>query len=672
MTLISCPRHIVTATLALLVTLSTLVRYAAGRAFDVPWISPDETIYALLGRSFWETGSRSLLGGDAWGYSVLYPAVIGWPLTLADLAVGIGVVQALQALAMSATAVVVYVWGRKPLGGSWALVAAALTLAVPGLAYSSLFMSEALVYPLTTLALAAIATALNRATPTAQALALGAIVLALLTHVRAAALVPALFLAVALQCWFARDLGPARRQAGLLAATATTVAGVVAGFALAGRWSDVFGAYAAAASGYDLGAAAADVFWHVGGLFVVVAGIPLLALALMVGRCAAGAERDPAASALVATAAAWTVAIVLEVGVFASRWVGHIAERDLLAAAPPLFLVFGLWLDRGVPRAGLRTALVALVVATPVVLLPVARFAVEEAALDAFSFIPLWRLRESTSVTTLEVLFPLAAAVLVATAVLLPRRAARVALPALVASVLVGLSITSTREITHLTRLERAWVFDTGERRWLDTAADGPVTYLHATGAFSAGVWKHAFWNRRIEAVAQLEGAAPLDPLAPVSLTLRDDGVLRPVDGRAFQPELVAAPSELELAGERVAEAPRSTDLTGITLWRADPPLRIRTWRTGVQPNGDVLGTARITVYDCPPGALELTLFGKQGTPVEVRSGGLTWARPEIPPDVVWTGSIPASPDADGRSLCTFELLSPGLLGSTRIEFVPE
>ena len=660
------PRHAATAALALLVTASAVARYAAGRGFEVPWIAPDESIYALLGRSLWETGTPTLLGADGWGYSLLYPALIGWPLTLGDLALGVELVQAFQAVAMSATAVVVYLWGRKPLGATWALVAAALTVAVPGLAYSGLVMSEAAVYPLTTLALAAMATMLARPTPLHQALFLGTAALALLTHVRAAALVPAVVLAVAGQCWFARGLGPARRQKRLLATTAILVAAVVAAFALAGRWSDVFGVYAAATGGYEVGDAAKTVVWHLGGIFVLVAGIPLVALAAMVAECAGGRERDPAAQALVATAAAWTVSVALEVGVFASRWVEHIAERELLTVAPPLFLVLGLWLRRGVPRPGPWTAIAAFAIAAPVVLMPVARLAVQEAALDAFSFIPLWRLAEATSTSTLEVVFPLSAAALVAAAVFVPRRA-KVVLPALVAIVLVGLSAASTREIARLSRLDRAWVFDTGDPRWLDRAAAGSVTYLHGS-AFPVGVWKQAFWNRSIGAVARLGGAAPVAPLIPEGLELRADGVLQSSDGRV-PPGLVVAPAELELAGERIAQAPRSTDQAGLALWRAEAPLRLSTWRTGVQPNGDILGRAEITAYRCGGGRLELTLLGKQGTPLELRANGLTVGRPEIAADEVWNGTIYAPADADRNSTCVFELVSPGLIGSTRLEF---
>ena len=302
-------------------------------------------------------------------------------------------------------------------------------------------------------------------------------------------------------------------------------------------------------------------------------------------------------------------------------------------------LVFALWLARGVPRPRPWIQLAALALAVPAVLLPVQRFATQESALDAVSLIPLWRLAEATSTQALELVYPLAVGALVVLAVYLPRRM-RVALPVVVALTLVTLSILSTRQIERLTHLDRAWVFDTGDPRWVDAATTAPVTYLNAS-SFPAGVWKHVFWNRRIVAVAQLKGAASLAPLSPVNVELRPNGLLRAVDGRAFQPALVSAPTDFELAGERIAQAPRSTDLAGLTLWRTDRPLRLLTSRTGFQPNGDVVGKAQITVYACGRGRLELTLLGKQGTPIELRVNGITWARPQSPRAPSGTGVSP-------------------------------
>ena len=56
------PRHAAPIALVLLIAVSTGVRFWAARGMDLPWIAPDETIYALLGRSLWEDGSPSLLG----------------------------------------------------------------------------------------------------------------------------------------------------------------------------------------------------------------------------------------------------------------------------------------------------------------------------------------------------------------------------------------------------------------------------------------------------------------------------------------------------------------------------------------------------------------------------------------------------------------------------------
>ena len=129
--------------------------------------------------------------------------------------------------------------------------------------------------------------------------------------------------------------------------------------------------------------------------------------------------------------------------------------------------------------------------------------------------------------------------------------------------------------------------------------------------------------------------------------------------------------SDLELAGERIATAPLSTDLPGLALWRIERPVRVRTWREGFQPNGDILGAAYVTVYGCGPGRLELTLLGKQGEPVELSANAIPRDRITVPGGEVWQGSIASPPDADGETKCVFGISSPGLIGSTIIEWIP-
>ena len=138
--------------LGALVLGSTVARFALSRDVAAPWIASDEHLYGLLGRSLVAGDGLRVLGESVPYYSLLYPLLVGLPFTWSDLAGGVTGVQALQALLMSATAVPAYLWARPVAGPRWALLAAGLTVLIPGLAYSGLLMSEALYYLVATLA----------------------------------------------------------------------------------------------------------------------------------------------------------------------------------------------------------------------------------------------------------------------------------------------------------------------------------------------------------------------------------------------------------------------------------------------------------------------------------------------------------------------------------------
>jgi hypothetical protein len=98
------------AAVVLLVLASAAVRFASVRSFAAPLIAPDEMVYGLVGRAFWETGRLTLLGAGAGGYGV-YPVLAGLPEALLGTAAGITVLQAGQALLASSAAAVVSVPG---------------------------------------------------------------------------------------------------------------------------------------------------------------------------------------------------------------------------------------------------------------------------------------------------------------------------------------------------------------------------------------------------------------------------------------------------------------------------------------------------------------------------------------------------------------------------------
>ena len=647
-----------------LVLVSAAARFAVSTGVAAPWIAPDEVIYGVLGRSLYEHGTLSILGAETPFFSLVYPALVGGPLAALGPATGVTAVQALQAVLMSATAAVLYAWAREVASAGWALLAAALGVALPGLAYSGLLMTEAAFYPLGALALWLLARALVEPTLGRQAAFWAAAAVAVGTRLQATLLVPAAVLAVLL----AAALG---RRTGLLRAMAPTVvlAGAIllGGAAAAAADLQVLGAYTGTLEvGYDVGAALRRITEHAGAIFLLVAGIPVVALVGLAADAARRRDTSPELAALLATALAWCVLLVVQVGLFASRFVEHLAERDLLTAAPPLFVVFAAWLARGSPRPQPLTAVAAVALAATALLLPLQRVVTPEAALDSFSTIPLRRLAEATSDTVLDVVWALAVALVVALAVLLPARR-RLALAGLAVALLVAGSVVVSGEVRRLSAADELWWFADASPSWVDETGARGVTFLQADTPNWGGAWKHVFWNERIDSVAYLPGFPVPGPIPTRLVSPRFDGLLLDSAGRRLETAFIVAPAGMTLAGERMAGYGPAADLSGLALWRVEPPARLSTWTTGVDPNGDLLGTARVDVFDCTSGRLELTLLGKQGTPVRFRVDGRPAGEVALRPGAVWRGAIPAPA---GVQRCAFEIESPGLTGSTRIEFV--
>jgi Dolichyl-phosphate-mannose-protein mannosyltransferase len=649
-----------------LVLASAAVRFVAARGVEVPWIAPDESIYALQGRSLVEDGTLAVLDGPAPYYSALYPAFVGVPLSLEDLAAGVTVLQAMQALLMSLTAAIVYAWTRPLAGRGWSLVAAALSVAIPGLAYSGIVMTEAVVYPLVTVALWTLARLIVRPTLGRQWLFAAVAVVAVLTRMQTLLLLPTAVVAILLAAALGRDRALLRACTPLLGALSAAILG---GLLLVATDRSPLGAYTATLEAdYDVADVARDVVWHAGDVVLLVAAIPLVALVALAVPAVRGLEEDRRVRAALAVTIAYVPLLVLQVGAFASSFVGHLAERDLLTAVPPLFVVFGIWLGRGIPRPGVATKVAALGVAALAIALPIAELTEREAFLDSFTAIPLRRLAEHTSEGTMQVVFATTVALLAALAALVPRRAA-VLLPIAVGAVLVAVTGVASAEIRSLSEADRRWWFAEADPGWVDAAADDGVTYLQAGTTFWGGVWKHAFWNRRIEAVASLPDTPVPGPIGSRLVSIRFDGVIADSAGRPLPSPLAVVPQGFRLHGERLAGFGPSSDQPGLELWRLDPPSRVAIWIRGLESNGDLRGRATVTVYDCRRGALELTLLGKQGLPVDVLVDGERVRRIAVPPNTVWNGAVPVVA-RDGRRICIVELASPGLVGATRVEYV--
>ena len=651
------------AVLAGLVTLSSALRAWAGLRIPTPWITPDEQIYAELGRSLYETGKLEILGAPTAFYSLVYPALAGLPLAALSPQSGYDALKVLQAAVMSLTAVPVYLWGRSFLAPRWALAAAALTLALPGLVYSGLIMTEVAFYPVVVLAAWGLARALARPTIAVQFLALAALLLAILTRLQALALLPAAVTALALYLALEHRLKPASnrllqaRRYGLLlgGTTALAVAWIGWRLARAGPASEVLGAYRAAGeTSYDVPEAVRFVLYHAADLALLTGLLPACAFALL----AIAAFRRAGFSANVHAYLAVTLSVslwfVAEVGVFASRHVGHLAERDLIAVAPLLFLGFALWLERGAPRPMWVTTGIAVGALALIAAVPFDRFTSLATIPNAPTLVPLYRLEVRAGDVNLDLLVGLVAIGALLLLVVIPRRLAWV-LALLVGAGLAAVSVSASRVVAARSELQAVKLIPR-DARWIDRYVDGSVAFLYAGDAPSSAVWANLFWNQKIDTVYGLINARVPGPLPQLSVGPRTDGYVVLGDGRQIGPRYLVTSRAIQPAGEELVDAPQA----GLALWRVETPLRFRTWAFGRDPVVHaILATAQFQIFACSRARVRVTLRAPGDRRVTLAPSGRPGRRFSLAAHEPRSLALDLQPD-DRPNFCTLDIAVEG------------
>ncbi len=626
---------------------ATLLYWLAGRRITGVWIMPDEAIYGERGLELWRHGTLTVLHGQGAGYSVLYPVLAGLPLSIGSLPDGYASLKLLQALVMSLAAVPVFVYGRRIVGNGYALLAAALTVASPLLLYSGFLMTEVVYYPLSAATLLVIARAVETGSVRLQFVAFAFIAACVLTRVQAVVFVAVFAAAILLDAALARDRQRLRRFApvwGLLAAAAVAAAAV----------PGLFGAYAGTLTGgYPLGAAIRLSYDHLAYAVLMVAVLPLAALLVLLVR-----EREPAGRALVSTASAALVLVVLQVGFFAARYAPHLLGRDLASLPPILFLVFALWLARGAPRPFVLASVVVVVVLAIVVGAPWGDLVSANALPDTMGIALVHRNLWGMSAATLLAVGTAAALVLFR---FTPARAV-LALPVVVVAVLVTTTVLASNEVSANVQHDQVALVGSPPD-WVDRAVDQPTAYVFNgdIGRWNV-VWQQKFWNRRIDRVVSLTPFWVPGPIAERQVRIAPDGRL-PIGER-----YVVANDRDTFVGEPVAHQQRGTELFGLTLWRLQRPARISTIANDVKPNGDIISSAGITAFHCRGGSLQLTLLPKSSDHVEVDLDGKAILRASIGGLEYWNGTAYVPP-THRSDRCDFTIRTGLLLGSTRIVF---
>jgi hypothetical protein len=618
--------------LGALVLVSAAVRLALAKPEPAPWIFGDEMVYAHLAESVADGGSFALRDSPGLhGYAPGYPLLIAPAYAIYDdLAHAYAAAKAINALVMSLAAVPVFLIARRLVSSRLALVAAALSLAIPSFVYTGTIMTENAFYPAFALCILAFLAALERPTLWRQAGAFAAVGLAFLIRAQAVTLVAAFVTAIVLVCLVEarlegrlrpRDL--VRRLDAFRATWIVLAASVVLVFAAAlargGSPADALGGYGVLAEqSYSVSAVARWFVFHAAELDLYLGIIPFAALIVLaveaVGRTAM--PRPIRLFGLLAlSAAVWMTLVVAATASYFASSEGsqRIEERNLFHLAPLFLIALVAWLSRGLPRAWPAAGLAALVAGGLPGTIPYNELANLAALSDTLVFIPLWNIVffghiQSGSLPVLVTVCSLAAAALF---LLWPRRFALVPV-ALVFGWFVLVQVPLERQIDATSH----GVLAQGQsvrREWIDEAV-GPkaqVAVLWTGHPSPMTVLQNEFFNRSVHPVYGIDGAPPATGLLPQqSATVNpDSGALRTPDGRPVRAEYAVADNSLELSGLEVARDPA----TGLVLYRVRNPLRVRIRVAGVYPDSWTGPEASYTVWGCRGGRLAASVASQHG-----------------------------------------------------------
>ena len=180
-----------------IVVVSAALRYVLGRRMLAPWIMVDELIYSELAKSFAAHGHfliRDQPAGASYGF--VFPVLISPAYRLfASVPDAYAAAKAIGSVLMSLAAVPAYFLARRVLERPLALVAAALSVAIPSMLYTGTLMTENAFYPVFLCVALVLVRMLERPTARNQLGVLALCIVAYETRQQALALFPAVLTA---------------------------------------------------------------------------------------------------------------------------------------------------------------------------------------------------------------------------------------------------------------------------------------------------------------------------------------------------------------------------------------------------------------------------------------------------------------------------------------------
>jgi hypothetical protein len=332
-----------------------------------------------------------------------------------------------------------------------------------------------------------------------------------------------------------------------------------------------------------------------------------------------------------------------------------------------LFIGLMLWLRRGPDGGYLVRGTVAALAAVVLVVLPIRRYVNVFGTHDALTLIPLYKLSTATSLSTLAWVYRAVAVAVAVVFVVVPRRWLQV-VPVVLAVTLIAASVVSSRFVVDEARAQQV-IFLGDDPSWADHADGKRIAYLYDGEPSWPGVWETVFFNTGIDRVYDLNSATVPGPLPQDVVSVRPDGTVVGPAEHLRKTQYAIASNWIELRGKPKAQvAQQGLTQSGLTLWKLKGPLRVKTWKSGLEPNGDIAGEARLVAYRCTSGTFSVTLLIKQPEKVDIRIDGTLVRHLDFPSVLPsWHADLPV-PERKGGT-CTLSITSTGLTGTTVFEF---
>jgi hypothetical protein len=662
------------AWLAGIVVFSTVIRFLLARRVVAPWIMVDELIYSELAKSFASGGHFLVRDQPSAAYGFVYPVLIAPAFRLyAAIPSAYDAARAINSLLMSLAAVPVYFLARRVLPSGLALVAAALSVAIPSMVYTSTLMTENAFYPAFVLVALGLVLVLEQPTWRRQVLLLGLCAFAFAVRAQAVAVLPAVLTAPLVLAWMDGRRRVLREYLVLWgAALAAFVLLPLVQLARGASLLSVFGAYETAGkTHYSVGGVLRWFVYHVAELDLYLGVIPFAAMLVLVAL----SRRLPhKTQAFVAASVALSVWLLLEVAAFASKnpIPPRVEERNMFYLAPLFVIALLVWIDAGMPRRHVAAGAAAVIAAALPGVLPYSTLIGVPAAADTLALSIWWRLQDHTisldHVATWAVVCSIVAALLF---LLVPRRLAWV-LPAVVAAVFVAVGWTAMDYVHGFQRASVGALYQgiaAPHRDWVDRAVghDANVAVVWTKCASEECpeprsltdekvVWENEFFSRSIGPVYFLHDPVPGG--LPERQTEFDPSTgWFTSGGKRIRAQYVLVDKSVEPVGQLVG----SDTNKGIAVYRLQGPLRQATWVRGVYP--DYWAGPRIDYLrrQCTDGTLAVKLqrdanLLTRPTQIVVRSQGKVVARTtvaQVAPERILNVPLRAR---DGQCVATFDI----------------